>query len=98
MWTPKKQAIRAMKEGASEIRSLRRVIEMQNAQLDMVRILHEITNPGCGRVSHHIDRMGAMQPDICFELERSAEQTEEYWVEPVKSDEKENGECKPTTN
>ncbi len=63
-------AVNSLEHGARVIESLRRTIEMQNAQLDLLRILYAITNPDKNQVERHIMR-GASE-DAVWRLRHDA--------------------------
>lgn len=76
------RAIEALENGAQTIDGLRREVELLNARLEMVHILHQITNPSRG--SQVMGRVGYGHPDassimrtVVIDLRKDAAQIDE---------------------
>lgn len=86
-----RRASDSLVNGANEIERLRRNVDVQNVQLDMGRVLHQITNPGQHNGASRVDGFG---PDAVYIMRSNVamlrELTELIWsfepsTEPVTS-------------
>lgn len=64
-----KRTLEALERGADEVDNLRRQNELLSVRLEMVHIMHEITNPGRSQVMGH---RGGMHPDASYILRNLA--------------------------